>query len=72
MLFRKMRTMIGELWFDGQASTAAEDCVVVRMRDPDDCFMLLLATFGRYYRRLGAGHIKACCLSRDYGRGTIV
>lgn len=63
---------VGELWFDGQASTALGECVVVGMQDPDNCFILLLSTYDHHYQRVGAGHIKARYLSKDYWKGTIV
>jgi hypothetical protein len=63
---------VGELWFDRQATTA-EDCVVVGMQDPDNCLILLVSkTNDRYYQRIGAGQIKAYCLSKDAWEGTIV
>jgi hypothetical protein len=70
---------VGELWFDGQASTTVKDCVVVGMQDlsdlsqdPNGCFFLLLSTYDNHYQRIGAGHIEARCLSKDYWKGAIV
>jgi len=64
---------VGELWFDRPASTAAGDCVVVGMQDPDNCLILLVSkAYDYHHRRVGAGQIKACCLSKDPWEGTIV
>jgi hypothetical protein len=63
---------VGELWFDGQATTA-EDCVIVGMQNPDNCLILLVSKKNdHHYQRVGAGQIKACCLSKDFWEGTIV
>jgi hypothetical protein len=64
---------VGELWFDGQASMAATDCIVVGMRGSDKCLILLaLKTDHHRYRRIGAGHIKAYCLSKTCNQETII
>jgi hypothetical protein len=63
---------VGKLWFNGQATTA-EDCVVVGMQDPDNYLILLVSkTNDHHYQRVGAGQIKACCLSKDPWEGAIV
>jgi hypothetical protein len=63
---------VGQLWFDGQASLAAKDCIIVGMRDPDNCFILLLLTYKQQHQRVGSGQIKARCLSKDSWEGVIV
>jgi hypothetical protein len=63
---------VGELWFDGQASMTAKDCIVIGMQDSDECFILLVLKDGHHhYRRIGAGHVKAYCLSKTWNQGTI-
>ncbi len=62
---------VGELWFDGQATTVS-GCVVVGMQDPDNCFILLLSTYKQHHQRVGTGQIKASYLSKDSWEGTIV
>jgi hypothetical protein len=47
---------VGELWFDGLDSTAAEECAVVGIQEPDDSVILLVSKQDKnHYQRVGAG-----------------
>jgi hypothetical protein len=64
---------VGELWFDGQASTTAEDCVIIGTQGRDKCFILILSKINdNHHRRIGAGEIRAHCLSNDHRKGMVV
>jgi hypothetical protein len=63
---------VGELWFDGEANTAAEECLIVGKHRYNNCFILLLSGDGHHYQRVGAGHIHGRYLSKDSWEGTIV
>jgi hypothetical protein len=64
---------VGDLWFDGQASMAATDCIVAGLQGSDECLILLVLKADHHrYRRIGAGHIKAYCLSKTWNQGTII
>jgi len=65
---------VGELWFDRQVSTSAQDCVVVGTEeDGNMCFILLVSKIrDNHYQRIGAGKISAHYLSEDDCEGRLL
>jgi hypothetical protein len=71
---------VGELWFDVQANTQVQHCVVIGKRSYDNgtgaaatYFILLVSeTQDSQYQRAGVGMIKAYHVSSRYQKGTLV